>query len=634
MHASVSWFTDYDLYLLREGTHFRSYERFGAHLGEANGTKGAHFAVWAPNARFVSVFGDFNGWDRTAHRLTSLGDSGIWSGFVPAAKQGDCYKFFIESNENSYFVEKADPYAFCAEVRPRTASVIWDLDTYKWNDAQWLEQRARRDPLHEPMCIYEVHLGSWRRCPEEGGRWLTYRELAAQLPEYLREMGFTHVQFLPLLEHPFDGSWGYQTVGYFAPTSRFGTPDDFMYLVDTLHQHEIGVILDWTPAHFPNDNHGLSFFDGTHLYEHADPKQGRHPDWGTLIFNFGRLEVANFLLSSACFWFHRYHIDGFRVDAVASMLYLDYSRGAGEWISNKFGGRENLDAIHFLRRFNELVYSRFPGAITIAEESTAWPMVSRPTFSGGLGFGFKWNMGWMNDVLNYMQREPIHRSHHQNELSFSLLYAYHENFILPLSHDEVVHGKKALLSKMPGDMWQQFANLRLLYGFMYAHPGKKLLFMSSEFGPWTEWNHDASIDWHLLEYPSHQGISHWVQDLNFLLKTERALYELDAEPEGFRWIDCSDYKQSVFAFLRNSRNYDQHILVVCNFTPVVRTDYLVGAPRGGSWRELLNSDADVYGGSGIGNLGHVVAEHHPFHGHEYSLRLTLPPLGVVFMKPE
>lgn len=634
--SSSPLLTDLDLYLHGEGTFLRSFEKLGGHLlssDSANPT-GAHFAVWAPNASYVSVVGDFNGWNRASNPLTPRGSSGIWEGVVSSAHHGNCYKYFIQSNIGGYTVEKADPYAFSSELRPKTASRLWDISRYSWKDSDWMDARAKRDAFSSPMTIYEVHLGSWMRVPERGDGFLTYRELAHELPRYMKKMGFTHVELLPITEHPFDGSWGYQTTGYFAPTSRFGTPDDFMYLVDSLHQHNIGVILDWVPAHFPTDEFSLSFFDGTHLYEHADPRKGFHPDWDTAIFNFGRPEVRNFLLSSALFWLEYYHIDALRVDAVASMLYLDYSRKPGEWIPNEFGGRENLEAISFLKRLNEEVFSRFPGVLTMAEESTAWPMVSRPTYCGGLGFGMKWNMGWMNDFLRYMNKETIHRQFHQNDLTFSLIYAFDENFLLPLSHDEVVHGKGSLINKMPGDRWQQFANLRLSFGYQYAHPGKKLLFMGMEFAQSNEWNHDQSLDWHLLAFTEHQHISRFVGDLNRLVTSTPALYEIDFSPVGFSWLDCADSAQSVVSFLRFGNPGSAPVLVIANFTPVPRTNYRLGVPTAGTWKELLNSDSHYYGGSGMGNLGSLATSPISFHGHPQSVELTLPPLSILFFTPE
>jgi 1,4-alpha-glucan branching enzyme len=587
-----------------------------------------HFGVWAPNAEQVDVIGDFNGWTKGASPLEPRHDAGLWEGFVPGVGVGSLYKYRVASRFNGYESERADPYGFGAEIRPQTASKVVDLDTYTWHDATWMTRRGETAFLAAPLSIYEVHLGSWKRSRQHG-RWLTYRELADELVHYVLGMGYTHVELLPITEHPFDGSWGYQTIGYFAPTSRFGSPHDFMFFVDTLHQAGIGVLLDWVPAHFPRDGHGLAFFDGTHLYEHADPRQGRHPDWDTMVFNYGRPEVRNFLISNALFWLEKYHIDGLRVDAVASMLYLDYGRRAGEWIPNRFGGHENLEAIDFLRELNAVVYREHPSTITVAEESTAWPMVSRPTYLGGLGFGFKWNMGWMHDMLEYMSHDPIHRSYHHDRLTFSLVYAFAENFVLPLSHDEMVHGKRSMLDKMPGDDWQKFANLRLVYGYQFAHPGKKLQFMGSEFGQRREWNHDASLDWHLAEQPLHAGLQQWVRDLNQLYRDSPPLYQRDADQGGFEWIDCNDHQRGVVSFIRRGRKPDDVLLFVFNFTPVPRHGERVGAPVGGFWREVLNSDALVYGGSGVGNAGGVQAVSEPHHGRPYRLEVTAPPLAVV-----
>jgi 1,4-alpha-glucan branching enzyme len=626
---------DYDRHLLAEGTHYEAHERLGAHLRVLDGVAGTVFAVWAPNARRVSVVGDFNGWDGRRHPMRLHPANGIWEVFAPGVGEEERYKYEIITRSGEPVALKADPYAFAFELdTPRTASVVTALE-HQWNDGAWMAERGRRQGHATPIAIYEVHLGSWARAPEQGDRFLTYQELAERLAGYVKDMGFTHVELLPVTEHPFYGSWGYQTIGYFAPTRRFGAPRDFMTFVDTLHRHGIGVILDWVPAHFPRDPHGLVYFDGTHLYEHADPRQGEQPDWGTLVFNYGRREVANFLLSNALFWLDHYHLDGLRVDAVASMLYLDYSRKAGEWVPNRFGGNENLDAVAFLKHFNEVVYARHPDVMTFAEESTSWPMVSRPTHLGGLGFGFKWNMGWMHDLLGYMSREPVHRKHHQTQLSFGLVYAFHENFALPLSHDEVVHGKGSLYQKMPGDAWQKAANLRAFYGFMYGHPGKKLLFMGGEFGQTREWSHDRSLDWHLLDAgPFHLGLQRLVRDLNGVYRREGALHEVDFEPAGFEWVDCNDWQASVVAFLRRAREPGDVVLVVCNFTPVVRSDYRVGVPRPGRWRELVNTDADAYGGSGQGNAGGVWAEPKAWHGRPHSLLLTLPPLSTVILKPE
>jgi 1,4-alpha-glucan branching enzyme len=625
--------TDYDFYLLGEGSHYRIYEKLGAHVGEQDGIAGTHFAVWAPNARRVSVIGDFNGWRPNAHPLESRASSGVWEGFIPEVKPGALYKYAILSRMGDYRVDKADPCGFATEIRPHTASKVWNLSGYAWNDAAWMSKRHRVNVLNAPIAIYEVHLGSWRRVPEEGNRWLSYRELAPLLADYVNEMGYTHVELLPVSEHPFDGSWGYQTVGYYAPSSRFGTPADFMFLIDTLHQHGIGVILDWVPGHFPRDQHGLAFFDGTHLYEHSDPRQGEQKEWGTFVFNFGRREVSNFLIGNALFWLDKYHVDGLRVDAVASMLYLDYSRKEEEWIPNEYGGRENLEAIAFLRRLNEHVYGEFPDVVTIAEESTAWPIVSRPTYLGGLGFGLKWDMGWMHDTLAYMTLDPIYRKFHHNQLTFRMVYAFTENFVLPLSHDEVVYGKQSLLSKMPGDHWRKFANLRLLLGYMYAQPGKKLLFMGGEFGQWQEWNHDASLDWGLLAEPLHKGLQRWMRDLNTVYRGEPAFHQLDCESAGFEWIDCNDTEGSVLCFLRKGQRADDLLLVACNFTSVPRHNYRIGVPRGARWQEILNSDATLYGGSGQGNLGGLAAAPISWHGRTHLLNATLPPLAIVVFKP-
>jgi 1,4-alpha-glucan branching enzyme len=623
--------TEFDLHLLAEGNHYDNYEKLGAHLIEVDGKKGTRFAVWAPNAEAVSVIGDFNGWDRTSHPMRNRPEAGVWEVFIPGIGSGALYKYFIRSRERGYQVEKSDPYAFAAEIRPRTASKVWDLAGYDWRDAEWMASRGPKNARDAPISIYEVHLGSWMRAPEEGG-WLTYRDLAPRLAEYVTKMGFTHIELMPVTEHPFDASWGYQTVGYYAPTSRFGTPREFMFFIDTLHQAGIAVLVDWVPAHFPKDDHGLAYFDGTHLYEHADERQGVHPDWDTLIFNYGRREVRNFLIGSALFWLDRYHIDGLRVDAVASMLYLDYGRKEGEWIPNRHGGRENLEAVDFLRRFNEHVYAEHPDTMTVAEESTSWPMVSQPTYMGGLGFGYKWNMGWMNDILAYMEQDPIHRRYHHEKITFSMLYAFTENFILPFSHDEVVHMKKAMLDKMPGDDWQKFANLRALYGYMFTHPGKKLLFMGSEFGQWREWTHEESMDWHLLEYAPHQQLQHWVRDLNHFYRSEGALFEIDSDHHGFEWIDCNDNQSSVISFLRRGKTPGDELLVVCNFTPVPREGYRVGVPHGGYWREVLNSDAAIYGGGNIGNRGGLEARLEPAHGRPCHLNLRIPPLGCLIFK--
>jgi 1,4-alpha-glucan branching enzyme len=633
LHYDVSLLTDDDLYLFNEGSHFHLYEKLGSHLFTREGVEGTYFAVWAPSAKEVFVIGDFNGWHKRSHPLRAKKQSGIWEGFIPGVGKGNNYKYHICSRFHGYKVDKADPFAFLFEVPPKTGSIVWDL-VYTWADGEWMANRGDSQRSDRPMAIYELHLGSWRRLSEEQDRPLSYRELAPKLAEYMQKMNFTHVEFLPVMEHPFYGSWGYESLGFFAPTSRYGSPQDFMYLVDCLHQHGIGVILDWVPSHFPSDEHGLGYFDGTYLFEHADPRQRIHPDWDSLVFNYGRRELQSFLISSALFWLETYHVDGLRVDAVASMLYLDYGRKEGEWIPNKYGGKENVEAIAFLRRFNEEVYKSHPDVSTIAEESTDWSMVSRPTYAGGLGFGMKWDMGWMHDTLSYMSKDPIHRTYHHNQLTFRLVYAYHENFVLPLSHDEVVHGKGSLLRQMSGDDWQKFANLRLLYGYMYGQPGKKLLFMGGEFGQWNEWYHEESLHWQLLEYPLHASLQRWVEELNKLYKNERALHQLDFDPAGFEWIDSNDSQNSVLSFMRKGRSADDTVLIVCNFTPVPCYNYRVGVPRGGYWREILNSDAKEYGGSGHGNLGGMEASPIPFHGRPYSLNLTLPPLGVIFLKAD
>ncbi|MHB8622957.1 MAG: 1,4-alpha-glucan branching protein GlgB [Sulfuricaulis sp.] len=632
MPQNVSLLTDHDIYLFRQGKHSRLYEKLGAHALTADGIAGVYFAVWAPNARTVSVVGNFNNWRPATHPLRQREDeSGIWEGFLPGVMNGACYKYYLSSQHGNYHVEKTDPFAMRTEVPPRTASIVCALD-YAWGDGAWMRQRSQANALTAPTAIYEVHLGSWRRVPETGNRYLSYRELAVQLTDYVSDMNFTHVELMPVTEHPFYGSWGYQTTGYFAPTARYGAPQDLMHLVDRLHQNGIGVILDWVPSHFPTDEHGLVYFDGTYLFEHANPKLGFHPEWNSSIFNYGRHEVRSILISSALFWLDKYHADGLRVDAVASMLYLDYARRAGEWIPNEYGGHENIQAVKFLRDLNESVYRDYPDTQMIAEESTAWPMVSRPTYLGGLGFGLKWNMGWMHDTLNYFSRDPIYRKYHHDQMPFSIWYAFHENFVLPLSHDEVVHGKGSLLSKMPGDDWQRFANLRLLFGYMYGHPGKKLLFMGGEFGQWREWDHERSLDWHLLTQAPHQGMQRWVRDLNRFYRAEPALSMYDFTTRGFEWIDLHDWEQSIISFLRHGASQDDTILVVCNFTPVPHLDYRVGVPRAGYWSEVLNSDALAYGGSGQGNLGGVQTSPIPTHGREHSLSLTLPPLGVVYFR--
>ncbi len=626
--------SEYDIYLFREGKHFSLFEKLGAHPIRKGDTEGTLFAVWAPNAKSVSVIGNFNGWNTTSHPLLSRTDeSGIWQGFITGVGKGEHYKYFIRSSINDYEVEKADPLARFSEHPPKTASVVWEND-YRWKDRDWMKKRADHNNLSGPMSVYELHLESWRRSLEEGLRPLHYTELADQLTSYVKEMGYTHVELMPVTEFPFSGSWGYQVTGYFAPTSRFGTPEEFMYLVDTLHQNDIGVIIDWVPSHFPGDQHGLHFFDGTYLYEHQDPRKGYHPDWNSYIFNYGRNEIRNFLISSAHFWMEHYHIDGIRVDAVASMLYLDYSRKEGEWIPNEFGGRENLDAITFLRDLNESIYAKFPDVQTIAEESTAWPMVTRPAYTGGLGFGMKWNMGWMHDTLDYFAYEPIHRSYHHNQITFSIWYAFNENFMLSLSHDEVVHGKGSLINKMPGDHWQKFANLRLLFGYMFAHPGKKLHFMGMELGQWNEWNHESSLDWHLLDVDIHLGLQNYLKDLNGIYKRYPALYEQDFVPEGFQWIDASDSQNSILSFVRKGRKPDQKVLVILNMTPVPRYNYRIGVPQDARWQEILNSDAAHFGGSGTGNFGGVDSNPVPYHGEEQSINIVLPPLGIVMFATE
>jgi len=632
-YAFPTVLTDYDLHLSGEGTDLLKYEKLGAHLREVEHVQGVHFGVWAPNASSASVIGDFNSWDGSAHQMRSRGESGIWEIFIPELKQGTLYKFRILSRVGQHVAEKADPYGFAAEMRPKSASVVWDIYRYEWNDSAWLTARASRDWLHSPLTIYEVHAGSWKRKDDQGYRWLTYRELADELIPYAKNMGFTHIEFMPIMEHPLDASWGYQTLGYFAVTSRFGTPDDFKYFVDRAHQEGLGVLLDWTPAHFPRDGHGLAFFDGTHLYEHEDPRLGAHPDWGTLVFNYGRNEVRNFLMANALFWIEQYHVDGLRVDAVASMLYLDYSRRPGEWIPNVYGGRENLEAIAFMKRLNEVLHERNPGALMIAEESTSWPAVSRPTYVGGLGFDLKWNMGWMNDTLRYFELDPIHRQFHHSDLTFSMLYAFHENFVLPFSHDEVVHGKRALLEKMPGDDWQKFANLRVLFAYMYAHPGKKLLFMGSELAQRSEFWHEAQVEWALQDSPPHHGIQRLVAYLNQLHAQEPALHQIDFEWSGFEWVEVNDAAASVLSFLRRAKDLDDFIVAIANFTPVVR-EYRVGVPRAGYYREILNTDSNFYGGTDIGNSGGVMAEPVPWNDRPYSIKLKLPPLAVLYFKPQ
>ena len=623
--------SDFDLHLFSEGNHFRICDKLGAHLTTIDNTKGVHFAVWAPNAKGVSVVGDFNNWDGRYHLMRVLGNSGVWEIFIPGLDQGALYKFEILTPEG-HLVLKSDPYGFHHEVPPRSASVVINIDDRKWNDDDWMATRHERNWLDSAVAVYEVHLGSWRRVPEEDSRPLNYRELAEQLTEYVKDMGFTHVELLPIAEHPYTRSWGYQVSGFYAPSSRWGSPEDLQFFVEHMHRNGIGVLMDWVPAHFPRDAHALARFDGTALYEHEDPKQGEHLDWGTLIFNYGRNEVRNFLLSNAMFWLDRYHIDGLRVDAVASMLYLDYSRPEGEWIANQYGGNENLEAVEFLKQFNILTHGQYPGILTIAEESTAWPGVTKPTYLGGLGFSLKWNMGWMHDMLTYMSKEPIYRRHHQDLITFALLYAFHENFVLTLSHDEVVHGKRALLDKMPGNWWDKFANLRAFYGFMYGHPGKKTLFMGCEFGQWNEWDSENSLDWNLLEYPLHQGLKRLVRDLNYLYRSQPALYENDFHHSGFEWIDFHDVDRNVISFLRRAKAPENFVVFVTNFSPMIRFEYRIGVPESGYYQEMLNTDSSSYGGSGAGNSGGVCADPVPWQGRPWSVKLTLPPLSTLVLK--
>ncbi|SEJ58571.1 1,4-alpha-glucan branching enzyme GlgB [Marinovum algicola] len=623
---------EFDEYLLGEGTHGYLWKALGAHVMTHEGVEGTHFAVWAPNARRVSVVGDFNGWDGRRFVMRRRGATGVHEIFVPDVADGTAYKYEVLGIDGQLMPLKADPVGFGAELPPRTASVVRDLSRYDWQDGDWMARRSGAHRIDRPISVYEVHLESWRRVPEEDGRSLTYREMADALVSYVKEMGFTHIETTPISEYPFGGSWGYQPVGLYAPTSRFGTPDDFRYFVDACHQAGIGLIIDWVPGHFPTDEHGLGRFDGSALYEHADPKEGYHPDWNTLVYNYGRTEVANYLIANAKFWVQEYHIDGLRVDAVASMLYRDYSRKEGEWVPNIHGGRENLEAISFMQRMNEAVYADQPDIMTIAEESTAFPGVSAPTDTGGLGFGFKWNMGWMNDTLRYMGEDPIHRKYHHDKMTFGLHYAFSENFVLPLSHDEVVHGKGSILDRMPGDDWQRFANLRAYYGFMWGHPGKKLLFMSCEFGQWDEWNNEKSLDWHLLEYPTHKGVQSLVRDLNHLYRDTPALYELDSKPEGFRWIDGGNAGESVFSWLRHSKDGSDPVLVVCNFTPVTRPGYRIGVPLAGTWEEVLNTDAAAYAGSNQVNATPLATTEEPAHGCAQSIELTVPPLATTFLR--
>jgi len=622
-----------DLYLFGMGDHHKIYEKLGAHLMTVEGVQGVHFAVWAPNARNVSVVGDFNQWHGGKHQMRVLGGSGVWELFIPNIGKGEKYKYEVKDHAGNLFL-KADPYGFFHQVRPETASIVCDINQYQWQDEAWMTRRRSTDPLTQPVSVYEVHLGSWRRDPQNPDRFLTYRELAEQLAEYVIDLGYTHVELLPIAEHPLDASWGYQVTGYYAPTSRFGSPEDLQYFVDYMHQKGIGVIIDWVPAHFPKDAHGLAQFDGSALYEHADPRKGEHMDWGTLIFNYGRNEVRNFLIANALFWFDKYHIDGIRVDAVASMLYLDYSRKEGEWVPNEFGGRENLEAIDFIKKFNELIFSYYPGALSIAEESTAWPGVSKPTYLNGLGFNIKWNMGWMNDFLTYFGKEPIHRRYHHNMITFALLYAFNENFMLVLSHDEVVHGKRSLLDKMPGDFWQKFANMRTLLAFMFGHPGKKLLFMGAEFGQWQEWKESQSLDWHLLEFEPHQKLQRLVRDLNHLLQHEPALHVKDFDPSGFEWIDFMDADNSIISFMRKTDDAKDTLVFVCNFTPVYREAYRIGVPYHCLYREILNTDSEIYWGSNKGNLGGIHSDEMGWHNQQYSLNIIVPPLATVVFKPE
>ncbi len=624
--------SEFDLHLLGEGRHWNSYEKLGAHVREVNGVVGVNFAVWAPNAESVSIIGKFNNWDRRPHAMRKHSPSGIWELFLPELAVGSLYKFSVK-NRFGHVIEKCDPYGFAAEVPPLTANIVADLEHYSWADGEWMATRAERNALDAPISIYEVHLGSWRRNHHGEGQWINYRDLAHQLVAYCQQLGYTHLELMPICEHPFTGSWGYQTVGYYAATSRYGSPEDFQYFVDYCHQNNLGVLIDWVPAHFPKDSHGLDFFDGTALYEHADPRQGEHPDWGTKIFNYSRNEVRNFLISNALFWLDRYHLDGLRVDAVASMLYLDYSREEGEWVPNQYGGRENLDAITFLKEFNEQVHLQYPGALTVAEESTAWGGVSRPTYLGGLGFSLKWNMGWMNDTLQYMRHEPIHREYHHDELTFSLIYAFSENFVLPFSHDEVVHGKGSMLDQMPGDLWQQFANLRLLYGYQWTHPGKKVQFMGGEIAQWDEWDCNSELQWDLLEWESHQGMQKLVGDLNQVYRREPALHQVDFEHQGFEWIDSHNHHDSVLVYLRRAADPADFVVVVCNFTPVVRENYRLGLPEGGWYEEILNTDSAYYGGSNVGNASGVNAEDRESHSRPFSAEITLPPLSVVILKP-
>lgn len=622
--------TDFDLYLYGEGNLHYGYDKFGAHIIEIDGTKGVYFAVWAPNAYRVSIVGNFNQWDERQNPMQPIGSSGVWQLFIPDIGEGELYRYDLRSHNQNYHGQKSDPYGFRSEVRPSNASIVHDINKYTWTDDAWMKKRGAVDMLSQPMSIYEVHLGSWRR--KEDGTWMTYREFATTLIDYCKHMGYTHIELMPIAEHPFDGSWGYQVTGYFAVTSRFGTPDDFKYFVDQCHNNDIGIILDWVPAHFPKDGYALSYFDGTHLYEHADPRKGEHPDWGTYIFNYGRNEVRNFLISNALFWLKEYHIDGLRVDAVSSMLYLDFGRNAGEWIPNEHGGNENLEAIFFLRQFNEIVHKEFPGAMTIAEESTSWPMVSRPTYLGGLGFTMKWNMGWMHDTLAYMKRDPIYRRYHHNQLTFSLMYAFSENFVLSLSHDEVVHLKGSMMEKMAGDWWRKFASVRLLTGYQMTHPGKKLMFMGQEIGQWREWSEERSLDWFLLSMDTHANLQKWVADLNTFYKSQPALYEHDFDPSGFQWIEANDADNSTYAYIRYADDTDNFLVIAANFTPIPLYHYRLGVPKLGFYEEVLNSDSKYYGGGNVGNGGGIMAETLPWRDWQQSMSITVPPLGIVIFK--
>lgn len=630
--APYTRFTDFDIYLFKSGKHFKLYEKLGSHVVEHGGVVGTYFAVWAPNAKYVSVMGNFNGWDKGSHALTARWDgSGIWEGFVPHIGRGEVYKYFIHSHHHDMKLEKADPFAFWCEVAPKTASVVWDT-WYEWQDEAWMRERRKHNALNAPMSVYEVHLGSWMRDPADPERFLTYREIADHLVPYVKEMGFTHVEFMPIMEAPYPPSWGYQITGYFSCASRMGNPQDLMYLIEKLHEAGVGVYMDWVPSHFPGDAHGLFMFDGTHLFEHADPRKGYHPDWKSYIFNYGRNEVRSFLISNALFWLDRYHADGLRVDAVASMLYLDYSRKHGEWIPNEFGGRENLEAISILREMNEAVFKEFPDTQTIAEESTAFPGVSRPTYLGGLGFGMKWMMGWMNDTLKYFEKDPMYRKWHQDQITFSLVYAFSENFMLPLSHDEVVYGKGSLIGKMPGDEWQRFANLRLLFTYMYTHPGTKLVFMGGEFGQSREWNFQQSLDWHLLHQPSHKGMNECMKALNQLLRTQPALHDHNFAPEGFSWIDAQDRENCIVVYERKGLLPKDSLVVILNMTPVPRQNYRIGVPAEGKWQEVFNSDSPAYYGSGVKNEKAIATSPEKWHNRDHSITVTIPPLGAIVLK--